>query len=88
LSDLFPKKDNFFWNNSLKFHTTEINEDTKIIRKVADNDISQFNKWDRVSHPKFWTWIITTLNWETADIAFSWFGIKKMNIRIAPVRKL
>lgn len=88
MSDLFPKKDNFFWNNSLKFHTTEIDKDTKIVRKVADNDVSQFARGDRVSHPKFGTWIITTLNWETADIAFSWAWVKKMNVRIAPVRKL
>jgi len=88
LSDLFPKKDNFFWSNSLKFHTTELNKDTKIVRKVADNDISQFARWDRVSHPKFGTWIITVLNWETADIAFSGVWVKKMNIRIAPVRKM
>ncbi len=87
LSDLFPKRDKFFWNNDLKFHTTEINKDTKIVRKVADNDISQFARWDRVSHPKFGTWIITVLNWETADIAFSGVWVKKMNIRIAPVRK-
>ena len=88
MSDLFPKKDSFFWNNSAKFHTTEINKDTKIVRKVADNDISQFSRWDRVWHPKFGTWIITSLNWELAEIAFSWTWVKKMNIRIAPVRRL
>jgi hypothetical protein len=40
-----------------------------------------------VSHPKFWNWIITSLSWEIAEIAFSGEWIKKMNIRIAPVRK-
>jgi len=88
MSDLFPKKDNFFWNNSLKFHETKIDKDTKIIRKVADNDISQFSRGDKVSHPKFGNWIITILNWETADIAFSGVWVKKMNIRIAPVRRV
>jgi len=54
----------------------------------ANNDISQFARWDRVSHPKFGTWIITSLNGELAEIAFTWKWIKKMNIKIAPVRKV
>lgn len=57
------------------------------IKIQADNDISIFNRWDRVTHPKFGWWIITSLNWELAEIAFTWKWIKKMNIRIAPVRK-
>lgn len=52
------------------------------------NDISNFKRWDRVNHPKFWNWLITSLNWELAEIAFSWKWVKKMNIRIAPVRKV
>ena len=88
LTDLFPKRDNFFWNNPIKLHETIVDKDTKIVKKIADNDISKFSRWDKVTHPKFWNWIITTLNWETADIAFSGAWIKKMNIRIAPVRRL
>jgi len=88
LWDLFPKSDSFFWNNNLKFHTTEINKDTKIVRKVADNDVSQFARWDRVSHPKFWTGIITSITWEIWEIAFSWVWVKKMSLKIAPVRKI
>ncbi len=56
--------------------------------KVADNDISQFWLWDRVNHPKFWNGIITSLSWELATIAFTWKWAVKMNIKIAPVRKL
>ena len=44
--------------------------------------------WDRVEHHKFWVWIITSLDWELAEIAFGWAWIKKMNIRIAPVKKI
>lgn len=60
----------------------------KPIKAQANNDVTQFNMWDRVEHHKFWTWIITSLNWELAEIAFTWKGIKKMNIKIAPVKKL
>jgi hypothetical protein len=83
----FKIDNNLFWNNfSFKEHS--ISSNTKIVKKVANNDVSQFNRWDKVVHPKFWNWLITTLNWEIADIAFSWVWIKKMNIRIAPVRKI
>ena len=53
-----------------------------------NNDIWEFAMWDRVSHHKFGTGIITSLRWELAEIAFSWKWIKKMNIRIAPVKKI
>lgn len=61
---------------------------TKIIKKLPENNISDFKVWDKVNHPKFWNWIITWLNNEIWSIAFSWHWIKKMNIKIAPVRKL
>jgi len=56
--------------------------------KVANNDITAFSLWDRVNHPKFWNGIITILSWELATIAFTWKWAIKMNIRIAPVRKI
>ena len=57
------------------------------IKTLANNDVSKFNRWDKVNHPKFWNGIITSLTWELAEIAFSGKWTKKMNIRIAPVRK-
>ena len=57
-----------------------------VIKKFPQNDLSKFWVWTKVSHPKFWNWIITELNWEIASIAFSWIWIKKMNIKIAPVK--
>lgn len=57
-------------------------------KKQVNNDVTKFAMWDKVTHPKFWNWIITELRWELAEIAFSWQWIKKMNIRIAPVRKV
>ena len=80
----------FFENrfNSLKVQTSTISSWEKLVRKIKNNDITQFKMWDKISHPKFGNWIITSLNWELAEIAFSWKWIKKMNIKIAPVRKI
>lgn len=61
---------------------------TPKVKPLANNNVEDFARWDKVSHPKFGSWIITSLNWELAEIAFSWAWIKKMNIRIAPVRKV
>ena len=59
-----------------------------VIKAKANNDISQFNMWDKITHPKFWNGIITSLKWELAEIAFTGKGVKKMNIKIAPIRKI
>lgn len=53
-----------------------------------NNDVGTFSMWDKVHHHKFWNGIITSLDWELAEIAFPWNGMKKMNIRIAPIKKL
>ncbi|QFR39248.1 AAA family ATPase [Candidatus Gracilibacteria bacterium 28_42_T64] len=60
----------------------------KVVKPLANNDVSIFSMGDKVAHPKFGNGIITSLTGELAEIAFSSNGIKKMNIRIAPVRKL
>ena len=52
------------------------------------NDITNFTVWDKVIHHKFWNWLITSLTWEIAEIAFAWVWTKKMNIKIAPVKKI
>ncbi|MCP4523092.1 MAG: UvrD-helicase domain-containing protein [Candidatus Gracilibacteria bacterium] len=57
------------------------------IKPKANNNVADFARGDKVSHPKFGGGIITSLNGELAEIAFSGKGIKKMNIKIAPVRK-
>lgn len=81
---------NFFNSakNSLKFEETKISTWAKLVKKIKDNDVSQFSKGDKVAHIKFGNWIIVDLNWETASIAFTWKWVKKMNVRIAPVRKI
>ena len=71
-----------FWNNTWWF------ESKPKIKIQANNDVSQFARGDRVTHPKFGVWIITDLKWELATIVFSGKWSKKMNIKIAPVRKV
>ena len=75
-----------FWK--IQEHPLKHDPNAKLVKTISNNDVSQFNRWDKINHPKFGNWIITSLNWELAEIAFSWKWIKKMNIRIAPVRKL
>jgi len=59
-----------------------------IKKPKTNNNVSDFARWDKVSHPKFGGWLIVKLEWELAEIAFAWKWIKKMNIKIAPVRKI
>jgi DNA helicase-2/ATP-dependent DNA helicase PcrA len=73
---------------SFLFWSLWSNASTPKVKAQANNDVSQFARWDKVSHPKFGWGIITSLNWELAEIAFTSAWIKKMNIRIAPVRKV
>ena len=68
--------------------TSVWNVRAKLVRKISENDLSQFSVWDKVTHHKFWNWVITELNWEIASIAFPWQWIKKMNIKIAPIKKV
>jgi DNA helicase-2/ATP-dependent DNA helicase PcrA len=81
----------YFWttiNTKLESHSLKSDSNIRLVRTITNNDVSQFNRWDKVNHPKFGNWIITSLEWELAEIAFSWNWIKKMNIKIAPVRKI
>lgn len=75
-------------NTKLDTFSLKSDPHAKIVKNLPENDVSQFNRWDKVNHPKFGTWIITSISWELAEIAFSGKGIKKMNIRIAPIRKV
>ena len=78
----------FFSSSTPSFWTDSQTATTIKKVKVQNNDITLFKRGERVSHPKFGNGIITLLNGELAEIAFEWVGVKKMNIRIAPVRKL
>lgn len=86
------KNNNFFtsfdwWNNS-NFSSKNTSSSRKKIANIRDNDVNQFSLGDKVKHHRFWTWIITNISWENAEIAFGTTGIKKMNLRIAPIEKI
>jgi len=90
MSEFLDSKSNYF-SRSFWWFDSKISSDSWFSKpkiKVSNNDVSQFSTWDKVSHPKFWNWIITSLSWELATIAFTWKWAVKMNIKIAPVRKL
>jgi len=60
----------------------------RVKKTLIENDVSSFDIWDRISHPKFGFGSIISLNWDLAEIKFGISGIKKMNIKIAPVKKI
>lgn len=60
----------------------------KVVRApTIENNVADFRPWQRVEHHKFGVWIIDSLVWEIAEIRFK-IWVKKMNIRIAPVKKI
>ncbi len=81
-----PKSSFSFWNdfNIQSSWNSVINK----IKNTSKNDISIFNIWDKINHHKFWDWIIRTLNWNIAEIYFSIWWTKKMNIELAPITKI
>lgn len=60
----------------------------KIKKAIIENDVSIFSIWDRVSHNKFWIWNIISMSWDIAEMKFWINWIKKMNIKIAPIKKI
>lgn len=77
---------NFFSNNyGIPDHGEPV---FKLKKTLVENDVSSFDIWDKVNHPKFWFWYIISLSWDLAEIKFWAAWVKKMNIKIAPVKKL
>ncbi|EKE30249.1 MAG: ATP-dependent DNA helicase PcrA [uncultured bacterium (gcode 4)] len=77
-----------FWWSGITFTNTPSEPTVATKRTIINNDPSKFSLWDKVKHIKFWVWTMVSISWNMADIAFSWYGIKKMNIEIAPLEKL
>lgn len=71
------------WFTSNQSETT-----MKVSRAPAvENNVADFRAGEQVQHHKFGIGTIDSIIWELAEIRFaSW--IKKMNIRIAPVKKI
>ena len=77
-----------FWWTSSDLGVGFWERSVSIKKPKIQNNVADFARGDRVSHPKFGWWLIVKLTWDIAEIAFSWKGVKKMNIKIAPVRKV
>lgn len=52
---------------------------------VNDKDLSKFVAGKKVKHTKFGEGIILDVSGENADIKFETLGVKKFNIRLAPI---
>ena len=75
----------FSKKTEIQLETTETKPKKKPQR---NNDTTQFSLWDMVEHDMYWKWTIVALNEDIWEIAFRWAGIKKMNLKIAPVQKV
>jgi DNA helicase-2/ATP-dependent DNA helicase PcrA len=90
LSEYVKSSNNFFSSYNNPYSNVEFKSSTwytKPKTPIQNNDVSSFLVWSKVYHPKFGNWMITELSGEIASVAFPWNGIKKMNIRIAPIKK-
>jgi hypothetical protein len=74
---------NIFDNSSSQFSVL-----SKPKVQIQNNDISQFLVWIQVFHPKFWNGTIIELVGEIASVSFSWNVVRKMNIKIAPIKRI
>ncbi|MBW7954544.1 UvrD-helicase domain-containing protein [Candidatus Gracilibacteria bacterium] len=82
----FEIKNNFFTNSfSIKDH---VENPFRVKKSLIENDVDNFEIGDRVSHPKFGFGSIISKSGDLAEIKFQTSGIKKMNIKIAPVKKI
>lgn len=78
----------FFGNTAYQIQEHVRTPNFKVKKNIVENDVWEFSVGDKLSHPKFWVWFITSKTWDLAEIAFAGHWIKKMNIKIAPVKKI
>ncbi len=76
----------FSFDTSSSFSQSDYESTMRVAKKVVkQNNVADFRAGQRVYHHKFWEGIIESMVGELAELRFSdW--IKKMNIRIAPVK--
>ncbi len=87
ISILSSLNTNIFSNVDVSFDLNPTSKPQK--SKLLNNDISIFSLWDKIRHVTYWIWTIVSLNWNIAEIAFSWsIWIKKFNIELAPIEKI
>ena len=77
--------------STYSFNSTFANKPTPSFAKptpmptVQDKDISKFKVGQMVSHTKFGKGEIIAISGENADIKFEGLGVKKFNMRLAPI---
>ena len=77
-----------FANESSRNPKTSFGWFSSLNKPKEKNNSSDFSPWDRIEHAQYGVGTIVGLSWAVADIAFSWVGIKKMNVEIAPIKKI
>lgn len=89
LIEEYQFKTNSFFENTNNFSWFDIDDNNtfKVKKNIIQNDVSDFNVWDYINHPRFGDGIIISITWDIANISFRWWT-KKMNIKIAPIKKI
>ncbi|MDD2515686.1 MAG: 3'-5' exonuclease [Candidatus Gracilibacteria bacterium] len=57
-------------------------------KETVSNNVSDFKMLDKVSHPQFGNGTIISIDGDLGQIVFEGFGVKKMSLKIAPIRKI
>jgi DNA helicase-2/ATP-dependent DNA helicase PcrA len=57
-------------------------------KNVQRNAVEDFSEGDRIEHNKFGTGVIVQIEKNIASIAFAGQGVKKMDLRVAPMKKV
>lgn len=86
--DFWEQLKNSFFGDSFWSIANHPEPTFKIKKNLIENDVSSFSLGDKVSHPKFGFGNILSMSGDIAEIKFATYGVKKMNIKIAPVRKV
>ena len=82
----YPKKKlSYGYTSTFASKPTPSFAEKKEIKPVQDKDLSQFKVGQIVEHTKFGKGEIISISGENADIKFEGLGVKKFNLRLAPI---
>ncbi|MCR4874722.1 MAG: UvrD-helicase domain-containing protein [Clostridia bacterium] len=82
----YPKKKlSYGYTSTFASKPTPSFAEKKEIKPVSDKDLTQFKVGQIVEHTKFGKGEIISISGENADIKFEGLGVKKFNLRLAPI---
>ncbi len=82
----YPKKKlSYGYTSTFASKPTPSFAEKKEIKPVSDKDLTQFRVGQIVEHTKFGKGEILAITGENADIKFEGLGVKKFNLRLAPI---